>query len=674
MKNFTKIFLIIISALITIQFLSLSFLILAPVVNAEEIGLKKPLGFEPTDIRDNIKVPFGDFADLGSVEYVVCSDTKDGETATATCWQIPWIAKYIGNAYRYGVVIGSILAVMMIMIGGIMYMIGGLNQSLIGRGKEYIVGAVTGLILLLGSYVVLQTINPNLVHLQPIEVEVIKEAVILNSNWCSEVAKSDFEIDPVKNGDKGTSGAQWETTNSCGENFPVKLKDEGGLKKAGEGQTCLSDKCVSADQACIEDPAGGPGDWKCLPVLMYGRMTIPDKKTMGGMMTLLQCDMKLLAGDGFYVENVQVVAINPNGFSKAQISKAPASIYWPVTKEIPVGLGKQYFYIEKKDIIAPFNSGTAYDNWLVALDIEINDASWVILPTVDDDFITVPKTAIMGANEYEVAWSDVCRFKETGADGETKYVNHLFQVQYHSGRPIFTEAGSVTFGELKSGTKAIKWNVNVTQDFFSCAEGSTVSNQVDCFYMDSLTGKFDRKAGEGCDKDSDCIFGLNCLSNKKCGTQGGVDAPCDNNDDCGRTDCTCSGDDETVCDHDRSNGNECNKVGVGGWCNCKTITFCNEETDKCAITKGEAGSPCVPDQSGAACGDGLICDDNTNKCVIIPASCEKNSDCPDKPGYNSSDCSNGWCDCDGDSGCDEGYRCADNTTGMYDNADMCVPE
>src|SRR3989344_3071396 len=72
-------------------------------------------------------------------ETVSCEPGKD-------C-QIGWIGQYIGALYRYGVGLAAILAVVMIMVGGFLWLTSGGNQNQISRAKEFIVSALTGLLL-----------------------------------------------------------------------------------------------------------------------------------------------------------------------------------------------------------------------------------------------------------------------------------------------------------------------------------------------------------------------------------------------------------------------------------------------------------------------------------------------------------------------------------------------
>jgi hypothetical protein len=86
---------------------------------------------------------------------------------------LPWIADYILGVYKYAVFAGSILAAVMIMIAGMQWMTAAGNASRVGAAKKRISNAVVGMVLLAGSFLLLETINPQLTLLQPISIEVI---------------------------------------------------------------------------------------------------------------------------------------------------------------------------------------------------------------------------------------------------------------------------------------------------------------------------------------------------------------------------------------------------------------------------------------------------------------------------------------------------------------------
>ena len=73
------------------------------------------------------------------------------------------IEQYLTWAFRFTLALAGFLAVMMIVIGGVEYIISGANEGMRSEAHKRISNAIYGLILALVSYLVLYTINPNLV-------------------------------------------------------------------------------------------------------------------------------------------------------------------------------------------------------------------------------------------------------------------------------------------------------------------------------------------------------------------------------------------------------------------------------------------------------------------------------------------------------------------------------
>ena len=73
------------------------------------------------------------------------------------------LEEYLTWAFRFVLALAGFLAVMMIVIGGVEYIISGANESMRGEAKKRIENAIWGLVMALVSYLVLYTINPSLV-------------------------------------------------------------------------------------------------------------------------------------------------------------------------------------------------------------------------------------------------------------------------------------------------------------------------------------------------------------------------------------------------------------------------------------------------------------------------------------------------------------------------------
>lgn len=108
---------------------------------------------------------------------------------------IPWIGQYIAAIYGWAMGVVGILAVAMIVWGGVIYLTAGGIPERISTAKSYIISAISGLVLAFGSYLLLYTINPDLVKFGAMKIRVVErieysEAVLLTT--------SEDTIDPTE--------------------------------------------------------------------------------------------------------------------------------------------------------------------------------------------------------------------------------------------------------------------------------------------------------------------------------------------------------------------------------------------------------------------------------------------------------------------------------------------
>jgi hypothetical protein len=76
------------------------------------------------------------------------------------------VGSYLSNIYVLGIGLAGVLAVLMIVVGGIQYIGSGMSPSGKSDAKDRITNAVLGLLLALLSWLILNTIDPNLVSLR----------------------------------------------------------------------------------------------------------------------------------------------------------------------------------------------------------------------------------------------------------------------------------------------------------------------------------------------------------------------------------------------------------------------------------------------------------------------------------------------------------------------------
>lgn len=87
---------------------------------------------------------------------------------------IDFLAVYISAIYRYLIGIVGIVAGIMIVWAGIKWLTAGGMPDRIGSAKKQIAGAIMGMIIALGAYVILFVVNPELTRLKPLRIEVVE--------------------------------------------------------------------------------------------------------------------------------------------------------------------------------------------------------------------------------------------------------------------------------------------------------------------------------------------------------------------------------------------------------------------------------------------------------------------------------------------------------------------
>jgi hypothetical protein len=115
-----------------------------------------------------IKIPTVKFSDMQ-----VTQQTAEGNKIVKSI-DVPWIANYVGGVYEYAIAMAVVLAGVMVVIGGFQYQTAGGDSSRVSAAKTRIVDAIIGLLLVLGSNVVLRTINTDLTNPAVLRVTQVK--------------------------------------------------------------------------------------------------------------------------------------------------------------------------------------------------------------------------------------------------------------------------------------------------------------------------------------------------------------------------------------------------------------------------------------------------------------------------------------------------------------------
>jgi TRAP-type C4-dicarboxylate transport system permease small subunit len=76
------------------------------------------------------------------------------------------ISSTINNIYRISLGAAALLALLMMILGGYYYMTAAGNAERSGKGTDIIMSSLLGIVILFCAYVLLRTINPDLVNLK----------------------------------------------------------------------------------------------------------------------------------------------------------------------------------------------------------------------------------------------------------------------------------------------------------------------------------------------------------------------------------------------------------------------------------------------------------------------------------------------------------------------------
>jgi hypothetical protein len=121
----------------------------------------------PTTFRPGVGIPGSAFQ--AGTEVIITPST---------------VGEYIRATYTFGVYAAATLAVVVLMFGGYLWLTSGGSVERAGRARAFIGGAISGLVLLLLSWTLLLTINPNLVRFAPLNVPGIAHETLLNREGC----------------------------------------------------------------------------------------------------------------------------------------------------------------------------------------------------------------------------------------------------------------------------------------------------------------------------------------------------------------------------------------------------------------------------------------------------------------------------------------------------------
>jgi len=169
------------------------------------------------------------------------------------------IASYIGAIYNYGMAIAGILATLVLMGAGVIWLTSGGDSGKITQAKELISGSIAGLLILVVSWVILNTVNPDLVNLKsiaPANIAEIDIAAQTSLVCCSQ------KQGPTKTAIKLVDGKRIATEGNmdgkeirCGGDSVECPSNKVCLTKTDEVYSCFEDNLCCE---CVRGILSGP--------------------------------------------------------------------------------------------------------------------------------------------------------------------------------------------------------------------------------------------------------------------------------------------------------------------------------------------------------------------------------------------------------------------------------
>jgi hypothetical protein len=170
-------------------------------------------------------------ASTTTVDTVAPAPPGPGETSIADFLCTPDISLYtcINRLYRFGIVAGFFIAVVMIVIAGYLYMTGGEKGK--EKGKSYISSTIVGIVILLTSYILLNQINPDLVlfkRISPLGVTKEDNLTLQRANTLATL----WNTGPGGSGGTGTPGADIKQCPSAIVDIPRDISNSSDTERA----------------------------------------------------------------------------------------------------------------------------------------------------------------------------------------------------------------------------------------------------------------------------------------------------------------------------------------------------------------------------------------------------------------------------------------------------------
>ena len=175
------------------------------------------------------------------------------------------IGEFIKLFYQYGIALIGLFSTIMIIVAGAQWVTSGGSPDKVTSAKKRIAGAVTGLILAVSAYTILNTINPNLLRFRLPQIWMVN-SFDTAANLCGDLVKPDQPI--AQQTDLALATRKiGPSTPSAELNKILTDAFSAGTKKPSDptlgcgteyfvdgtgGQTCVANRCPNDGEVCVK--------------------------------------------------------------------------------------------------------------------------------------------------------------------------------------------------------------------------------------------------------------------------------------------------------------------------------------------------------------------------------------------------------------------------------------
>lgn len=180
---------------------------------------------------------------------------------------VNYLGEYIEAMYQWSISAGAILAIIMIMVGGVQYALARGKPSGIEKAKERIGNAVTGMLLLLFAWLIAFTVDPATTQFDALRVQFVEKIEFISNETPFDFVEQDWQVDGTPgNNAVGHNGVKmWDQKAYANDPYgpdSCKTETSGNIKSSGCGVTSFAMAVTFLSGKSIDPPTVADSFWR----------------------------------------------------------------------------------------------------------------------------------------------------------------------------------------------------------------------------------------------------------------------------------------------------------------------------------------------------------------------------------------------------------------------------